>query len=157
MRGYENLEFVGHRGFFTNAELRFPLIEAMLTPIGVMGGFRGVFFFNLGGAGFNEQGFTPFSSNSESVSPIIGFDQDASGRVVPVFGDPVEIGGLRLVDARASYGFGLETFAVGFPIHLDWSWRTLFNKTWEDVLFSGAGGGEAFRRVKFDLWIGYDF
>jgi len=61
------------------------------------------------------------------------------------------------VDARASYGFGLETFAVGFPIHIDWSWRTLFNKNWENVLFSGSGGGDAFRRVKVDLWIGYDF
>ena len=157
MRGYEYLEFIGHQAFFTNAELRFPLIEAMLTPIGVMGGFRGVFFFNLGGAGLNGQAFTPFSSSSESVSPIIGFDQDASGQEVPVFGDPVEISGLRLVDARVSYGFGLETFAVGFPIHLDWSWRTLFNETWENVLFSGSGGGDAFRRVKFDLWVGYDF
>ena len=157
MRGYEYLEFLGHQAFFTNAELRFPLIEAMLTPIGVMGGFRGVFFFNLGGAGLNGQSFTPFSSSTESVSPIIGAEQNASGQVVPVFGDPVEIGGLRLVDARASYGFGLETFAVGFPIHLDWSWRTLFNKNWENVLFSGSGGGDAFRRVKFDLWIGYDF
>ena len=157
MRGYEYLEFIGHQGFFTNAELRFPLIEAMLTPIGILGGFRGVFFFNLGGAGLNGQGFTPFSSSSESVNPIVGFDQNALGQVVPVFGDPVEIGGLRLVDTRASYGFGLETFAVGFPIHIDWSWRTLFNKAWEDVLFSGLGGGEAFRRVKFDFWIGYDF
>ena len=42
MRGYEYLEFIGHKGFFANAELRFPLIEAMLTPIGVLGGLRGV-------------------------------------------------------------------------------------------------------------------
>ena len=38
------------------------------------------------------------------------------------------IGGFRLVDGRASYGVGLETFALGFPIHFDWSWRTLLNK-----------------------------
>ena len=25
----------------------------MLTPVGVLGGLRGVFFFNMGGAGFN--------------------------------------------------------------------------------------------------------
>ena len=45
------------------------------------------------------------------------------------------IDGFRLRDGRASYGIGLETFALGFPIHFDWSWRTLFNQDWEDVLF----------------------
>ena len=157
MRGYEYLEFVGQKAFFANAELRFPLIEAMLTPIGVMGGFRGVFFFNLGGAGNNGSPFTPFSSTSESISPVIGFRQNAVGDIVEVLGDPIAVEGFRLEDARASYGVGLKTFAIGFPIHLDWSWRTLFNKTWEDVLYAGAGGGDAFRDVKFDIWIGYDF
>ena len=42
MRGYEYLEFLGNKGFFANAELRFPIIEAALTPIGVVGGLRGV-------------------------------------------------------------------------------------------------------------------
>ncbi len=49
MRGYEYREFLGHKGFYTNAELRFPLINAMATPIGILGGIRGVFFANLGG------------------------------------------------------------------------------------------------------------
>ena len=48
MRGYEYLEFIGNKAFFTNAELRFPLIEAALTPFGVVGGLRGVFFANFG-------------------------------------------------------------------------------------------------------------
>src|SRR4030095_3455932 len=49
MRGYEYLQIVGDQTAFFNAELRFPLIEAMLTPIGVLGGIRGVFFANMGG------------------------------------------------------------------------------------------------------------
>ena len=49
LRGYEYLEFLGNKAFFANAELRFPLIEAALTPIGVIGGLRGVAFANLGG------------------------------------------------------------------------------------------------------------
>ena len=53
MRGYDYLEFIGQNAVFANAELRFPLIEAMLTPIGVLGGVRGVFFFNVGGGWFN--------------------------------------------------------------------------------------------------------
>jgi hypothetical protein len=59
---------------------------------------------------------------------------------------------------------GLETFALGFPIHFDWSWRTMFNKGWEDALFfyqaradGKASGSEWLRQVKFSLWIGYDF
>ncbi|MBI3264502.1 MAG: hypothetical protein HYZ58_15350, partial [Acidobacteria bacterium] len=55
------------------------------------------------------------------------------------------------------YGVGLETFALGFPIHFDWSWRTLFNRQWEDLLFAADGGSAAFRRARFNVWIGYDF
>src|SRR4029453_10574727 len=56
MRGYEYLQFTGQKGGFANAELRFPLIEAMLTPIGVLGGIRGVLFGNIGGAGAAPHG-----------------------------------------------------------------------------------------------------
>ena len=65
--------------------------------------------------------------------------------------------GYRLRDGRASYGIGLETFALGFPIHFDWTWRTTFNKAWEDVLFASSGGSAAFRKPRFQVWIGYDF
>ena len=37
---------------------------------------------------------------------------------------------------------GLETFLLGFPIHFDWSWKTLFNKDWEDIAFSYLGGSD---------------
>ena len=47
----------GRTSSFANAELRFPLIEAALTPIGVLGGIRGVFFANIGGGWFNDQDF----------------------------------------------------------------------------------------------------
>ena len=53
LRGYDYLSFLGNKGFFTNAELRFPIIEAALTPIGVVGGLRGVFFFNFGAAAYD--------------------------------------------------------------------------------------------------------
>jgi hypothetical protein len=76
---------------------------------------------------------------------------------VEVFGEPRLITGFRLKDSRASYGLGLETFALGFPIHFDWSWRTLFNREWEDALFALQGGSNEFRQPRFDIWIGYDF
>jgi hypothetical protein len=158
MRGYEYLQFVGHNAFFGNAELRFPLIEAMLTPIGVLGGVRGVAFFNIGGASFKGQDFSFATSKSVGYDPVIGYTgPDALGQFTPVYGPRQEINGFRLVDGRASYGFGLETFALGFPIHFDWSWKTLFNREWEDALFATAGGSSAFRKAQFSVWIGYDF
>jgi hypothetical protein len=169
MRGYEYLQFVGSNSAFLNAELRFPLIEAMLTPVGVLGGIRGVFFANMGGANFNNLSPDPargpnapfkwFSNKSEVYTPIVSYTgQDfATGNQAPVFGAPTNISGFRLVDSRASYGVGLETFALGFPVHFDWSWKTLFNKEWEDQLFKADGGSSAFRRAKFSVWIGYDF
>ena len=157
MRGYEFLEFIGHDAGFVNAELRFPLIEAMLTPIGVLGGVRGAFFFNLGGASLNNQPFTLFSRSAETVTPTVGFRQNPqTGEFEEVFGVPTTVSGFRLVDGRASYGISLQT-VIFFPIHFDWSWRTLFNKDWEDLVFATRGGSELFRQRQFDLWIGYDF
>jgi hypothetical protein len=31
------------------------------------------------------------------------------------------------------------------------------NREWEDVLFARAGGSDEFRKVRFTMWIGYDF
>jgi len=160
MRGYDYLSFLGNKGFFANAELRFPIIEAALTPIGVVGGLRGVFFFNVGATGYEGIPMT-FSASNESIeTPIIGYEFDPTspfGQLRPVFGQPRLVSGFRLMDGRASYGIGLETFALGFPIHFDWSWRTLFNRDWEDVVFGLQGGSDWFRRSKFNVWIGYDF
>jgi WD40 repeat protein len=158
MRGYQYLEFLGHKAFFANAELRFPLIEAMLTPVGVLGGLRGVFFANMGGAGFNGRSFRFMARKPELYSPIIGYEQvDFLGSLAPVYGPTTVIDGIRLVEGRASYGIGLESFLLGFPMHFDWSWKTLFNRHWEDSLFAAYGGSAAFRKMRFDFWIGYDF
>ncbi|HUF46655.1 MAG TPA: hypothetical protein VMM93_02505 [Vicinamibacterales bacterium] len=157
MRGYEYLQFIGHKAFFANAELRFPLIEAMLTPIGVLGGLRGTFFFNASGAGFNGFPFTFSRSDTEIITPTIGFQFDSLGNLIPIQGTPIIVDGYRLVDGRASYGLGLQSFLLGFPMHFDWSWRTLFNKDYEDAIFSLSGGSIAFRKPRFSFWIGYDF
>ena len=42
-------------------------------------------------------------------------------------------------------------------MHFDWSWKTLFNRDWEDALFAAYGGSHEFRKMKFAFWIGYDF
>ncbi len=160
LRGYDYLQMSGTEGFFANAELRFPLIEAMLTPVGVLGGLRGVFFTTIGGARFGEQPFRFSSSSDQLYPPIVDFNcppPETGQPCVPVEGPPVAISGFRLVDGRASYGVGLESFIIGFPIHFDFSWRTLFNRQWEDALFSPFSNSSEFRKPKFTVWIGYDF
>ena len=153
--------------FFANAELRFPLIEATLTPFGVLGGLRAVAFANIGGAQIAQ----PCRSTSLRTTTRAGrADHSATRRtsspapITPVYGPPYVVNGLRLVDGRASYGIGLETFALGFPIHFDWAWRTLLNKRWEDYVYSyqasldGYSSGSTWlRKPKFCFWIGYDF
>ena len=69
----------------------------------------------------------------------------------------VLVTGGRFVDGRASYGVSLSTFALGFPLHFDWSWRTLGSEEWEDVVYYAYGGSREFRRPQFTMWIGYDF
>ena len=98
---------------------------------------------------------------------MLGVATDAAGFPIPDpqnpnvfllrYDSPKTVTGFRLQDGRASYGLGLETFALGFPIHFDWSWRTLFNRAWEDVVFAADGGSSAFRKPRFAVWIGYDF
>jgi hypothetical protein len=165
LRGYQYLEFIGNKAFFADAELRFPLIEAALTPLGVIGGLRAVAFADFGASQFAGTKLQMFSRAPVTVQPIVNYTQDFfTGAVTPVFGPTQTITGLRLLDGRASYGLGLETFALGFPIHFDWAWRTQLNKGWEDYVYAYqatvdgvSSGSQWLRRPKFSIWIGYDF
>jgi WD40-like Beta Propeller Repeat len=167
MHGYDYLSFVGQNVVFGDAELRFPIIEAALTPLGVVGGVRGMFFANMGAGWFDNTGFKWFARDTQTAQKFVGYATDpATGAILADPNDPslplaqyepATVSGFRLQDARASYGIGLETFALGFPIHFDWSWRTLFNKDWEDVVFADQGGSAKFRKPRFAVWIGYDF
>ena len=147
MRGYDYRQFIGHKAFYANAELRFPLITAMATPIGLMAGIRGTFYFNIGGAGLAPVSFTPWTNDRQTFTTALSPTSSISRTVT----------GFRLVDSRASYGVGLETFALGFPLHFDFSYRTLFNKSWEDIVFASLGGSVEFRHPRFAVWMGYDF
>ena len=130
----------------------------------MIGGLRGVFFANFGASGFDNEKTEVWTNNDTVITPFLGFVTDpATLAQVPVFADPVVVPGFKLIDGRASYGIGLETFALGFPIHFDWSWRTMFNRDYEDMLFfyqassEGKRGSDWFRQPKFSVWIGYDF
>jgi outer membrane protein assembly factor BamA len=101
VRGAEFRGLIGNKGFFFNAEFRFPLVMAALTPIGVIGPIRGVFFFDLGGFWFNGQKFNFFETGQ----------------------------GLKLKDALSSMGFGIEFFLFGYPMHVEWVYLTNLKDT----------------------------
>ena len=156
MRGYDYYQFSGTNAVFGDVEVRFPLIEAMLTPIGLMGGVRGVFFFDIGAGWYPGQNFTFWTSAPETYQRQTDVLQDADGNLVGVFDPPVTVTGFRLRDARASYGFGLETFVLGLPMHFDWAWRTTFNRAWEEA-YLGAADAAKYKKGRFQFWIGFDF
>ena len=152
--GEEYLEFIGHKAFFGNVELRIPLVEAMLTPLGVLGGIRGTAFFNIGAAGFNGRSFTPWTTEDEVVTPIVDYTfNPVTGIFDPVTGPAYVVSGFRLKDGRA-LRIRPREFLLRLPMHFDWSWKTLFNKGYEDLVFASVGGSQAFRKAKFSFWIG---
>lgn len=104
---------VGNHYFLFNAEFRFPLVHAALTPIGIIGPIRGLFFFDAGGIWYQGEKFQ--------------FLKD---------------GEFQLDEGLSSYGFGLEFFLFGYPMHIDWIWKTDF----KSKKYYGAS-----------FWIGFDF
>jgi hypothetical protein len=163
MRGYDYLAFVA-KTRFCQRRAAIPDHQAALTPIWCRRRRARCLFCDVGGGWLRGQDFTFITSRDEIVAPVIGYERDDSGDVVinpltngpvPVYGVPRVVSGLRFRDARASYGLGLETFALGFPIHFDWAWRTLMDKQWEDIEFAQSGGSRWFRKAKFAVWVGY--
>ena len=98
LRGYRFREFVGDRGFFTNLEVRFPLIDVLATPFIGFQGIRGVLFVDVGGAWYDD--FEDFDV----------WDSDAG----------------QLGDARASYGYGFTIRFSGLDLNWDFAKRTRF-------------------------------
>jgi Tol biopolymer transport system component len=144
MRGYEYLSFVGNTGFFANAELRFPIIDAAITPIGFFGPLRGLFFIDMGGAYYNGQPFTMFTSERRFSS--LG-NRCGPGKNSPCISDGWGLGGIDPVTGGrgpvASYGIGLTFNFFGLPMNINWSRLTDFA--------TRAPGW------KTDFWIGYTF
>jgi outer membrane protein assembly factor BamA len=141
LRGYPYLSLAGNTGFFANVEFRFPLIDLMKTPIGILGPVRGTLFAGVGAARFKGERFD-FASREAGTS-FVNYPGQAVCLSTPdpaCLGEPVS--GFHLVDGRASFGVGLQFFFLGYPMHFDWSRLTDLKVT---------------SKNRFDFWIGYDF
>jgi len=93
VRGVPFRSLVGDRAFFANLEYRFPLIDLVATPLVAFQGIRGVLFFDVAGAWFND--FEKFDF----------YDSDTK----------------RFKDGIASYGWGLTARLYGLDFNWDFA------------------------------------
>jgi hypothetical protein len=103
LRGYDDFEFEGNNVLLANLELRFPFIDRLITrgPIPLsLGGVRGVFFFDIGGAWTGDV-------DALRVAHIVDGEE-------------------QLDDLNASYGFGIRMWLAYFLMKLDFAWGTRF-------------------------------
>jgi Tol biopolymer transport system component len=103
LRGYPDFEFEGNNMALASLELRYPFIDRLVTrgPIPLaLGGIRGVFFFDIGGAWHGQ------------------FNDIRVARM--------EDGTERLDDLHAAYGFGFRMIFSYLLVRLDFAWATDF-------------------------------
>lgn len=130
VRSANYFNIIANEGWFANLEFRFPLVNSAFTLIGQIGPIRGVFFFDV------------------ARSKIKGFPAkfySYTGR--NALGEPQ----LRELDAIGSYGYGLEFFLLGLPIHLEFVKRLELPDISRPLDIDAIGSFE----TKF--WIGFDF
>ncbi|MBK9089133.1 MAG: PD40 domain-containing protein [Holophagales bacterium] len=110
LRGYDYRAIIGNRIFYLNTELRFPLIDVLITGIGLnFGGVRGRLFFDIGAAYLQNEDFT--------------------------FAE-----GGRLVDGRAAYGAGFTAYFLGIPWNVDFARPTDMKSSlggWQTTFYLG--------------------
>lgn len=119
---------IATEGWYLNAELRFPLINAALTILGQIGPIRGVFFFDVTRSKVKGYPAKFYRFEGDYFSPII-----------------------HEFEAIGSYGYGLQFFLLGLPIHLEFVKRLEFPSLRRPLDFSSYG------RFETKLWIGFDF
>jgi len=97
VRGVSFRDLVGDRGFFANVEFRFPLIDVLATPLLGFQGIRGVAFFDIGAAWYDQFHDFQFFVQGED----------------------------RLATPIASYGYGITVRFAG--LDLNWDFAKLTN------------------------------
>ncbi len=108
LRGYDFREFFGSRMFWTNLELRYPLVDVLQFPFLGIRSIRGFLFADLGAAWFQNGSFydPELLAGAVRSNPGFGFWDSQND---------------RLQDARGSYGFGFQFFFLG-GLQFNWSW-----------------------------------
>lgn len=94
LRGHDFRSVVGNRAFYTNFELRFPLVDYLVFPGFAISQIRGSIFVDVGGAWFQGDEFDFIDDNN------------------------------RLLDGKASFGYGLSMNLFGLDLNWNFARRT---------------------------------
>ena len=110
LRGYDYRTLIGNRIYYLNSELRFPLIDVLITGIGLnFRGVRGRLFFDIGASYLEGENFS--------------------------FAE-----GGRLVGGRAAYGAGFTAYFLGIPWNVDFARPTDMRSSsgdWQTTFYIG--------------------
>ncbi len=105
VRGFDLYSLSGTRAFYTNLELRFPLIDLFVTPLIGFQGIQGRIFLDIAGAWYHDvQSFEFWDSENSSLG-----------------------------DAVSSYGWGFSVQFFGLEWNFDWATRWDFSESGETV------------------------
>ncbi len=135
LRGYDLYSFSGNRGGHATVEFRFPIVDAAITPLGLIGPIRGSVFVDAGGAAYAGEPLSLFSSDRRESR----LGQLCGPRNVAVCISE----GFGLDDFVAAYGINARVYFLGLPLNASWSRRT-------DFATSIPGW-------RFDFWLGWPF
>ncbi len=117
---------ISTEGWFGNAEFRIPLIHAASTILGPIGPVRGVLFFDITRSKVKGRP-AKFYRYTDLLSPPLEFD------------------------ALGSYGYGIQLFLLGLPIHIEFVKRLEWVDISRPLDFNASGNFET------RFWIGLDF
>jgi len=116
---------IATEGWFANLEFRFPLVSSASSLIGQIGPIRGVLFLDI------------YRSKVKGY-PALAYQYLDSGQLI-------------IADALGSFGYGLEFFLFGFPMHIE------FVKTLAFPDMSNPFKYDVHGKFQTKFWIGFDF
>jgi hypothetical protein len=140
LRGYDFRDFYGNRVAYTNIEFRFPLVDALVFPVGILRDIRGFAFLDVAAAWFQGDLFThpdatPYLTQLQDPKHLYAFDPN--NNVVPRSFHFWDSENDKLGDGRGAYGFGFNVF-LG-PFQLTWSYAHQLENTLEVCDIAGDG------------------
>jgi len=138
LRGYSYYQLYGSRFALGSFEFRMPILDYLVWPVEglVLGGFRTLFFVDLGSAWGDYDNYSPYPDDRQWYT-------NKEDQKYERFTFASDEGGWHLVHPKMAFGTGLRWWLGFFDVKFDWGWRT------------NLRGVETPPRFHFTL--GYDF
>ncbi|MDL2716972.1 MAG: hypothetical protein PT977_04390 [Acidobacteriota bacterium] len=110
LRGYDYRSVFGNNAFYVNAELRFPLIDLLATPVLQFGGIRGHVFCDVAGGWLKDAGFQ-FIKDARLKNGLSSF---GAGFSVYFLGLPWNVDWAKQWDWNSSLTDWTTSFYIGY-------------------------------------------